>query len=134
MARQGFNKLTAFKAFSKMNKACAPDCHCTSVCQLFMAKEILGQAAQTGEKVSDKIPGDILEMFKSVPVIPERYNQMELLDAFSEVQSICDDCPVDQHGSLCTVNVVLTALGVLAYGKDFVTEKDKSMKLQGTEA
>jgi hypothetical protein len=90
-----------------------------------MAKEFLGYAAQTGEKFSDKIPEDILEMFRSVPVIPERYNQMELLDALSEVQSICDDCPLEDHDSYCTVNVVLTALGVLVYGKDFMTDKDK---------
>lgn len=125
MARQGFSKLTALKAFSKMNKTCSPGCHCSAICQLFMAKEFLGYAAQTGEKFSDKIPEDILEMFRSVPVIPERYNQMELLDAFSEVQSICDDCPLEDHDSYCTVNVVLTALGVLVYGKDFMTDKDK---------
>ena len=52
---------------------------------------------------------------------------MELHDAFSEVQSICDDCPLDEHDEYCTVNVVLTALGILVYGKDFVTDKDKAM-------
>ena len=127
MARQGFSKLTAYKAFSKMDKACAPSCHCTSLCQLFMAKEFLGLSAQTGEKFSDKIPEDIFDMFRSVPVIPERYSQIDLHDAFEEVQSICDDCALDEHDKYCTVNVVLTALGILVYGKDFVTEKDKAV-------
>jgi hypothetical protein len=127
MSRQGFSKLTAYKAFSKMNKACSPGCRCSSLCQLYMAKEILGNAAQTGEKFSDNIPEDILDMYRSVPLIPERYDQMELHDAFSEVQSICDDCPLEEHDSFCTVNVVLTALGILVYGKDFMTDKDKGI-------
>lgn len=127
MIRQGFSKLAALKAFSKMNKACTSGCRCSALCQLFMVKEFLGYAAQTGEKFSDKIPEDILDMFRSVPLIPERYNQMELHDAFSEVQSICDDCPSDEHDSYCTVNVVLTGLGVLLYGKDFVTDKDQAV-------
>ncbi|HVJ50782.1 nitrite reductase [Desulfitobacterium sp.] len=125
MERQGFSKLTALKAFLRMTKACNSECHCTPVCQLFMAKEILGEAAKTGEKFSDKIPKDILDMYRSVPILPERYNQIELLDAFSEVQSICDNCPVGVHGSFCTVNVVLTGLGVLIYGKEFKTDKDQ---------
>lgn len=127
MERQGFSKLTALKAFSKMNKACTSGCHCTPVCQLFMAKEILGEAAKTGEKFSDNVPEDILDMYRSVPVVTERYNQMELMDAFSEVQSICDDCPEGVHDSYCTVNLVLTGLGVLVYGKEFKTEKDQKM-------
>lgn len=126
MGRQGFSKLTAFKAFSKMDKACTSGCRCSALCQLFMAKEFLGYAAQTGEKFSDKIPDDILDMFRSVPLKSERYNQMELLDAFNEVQSICDDCPLEEHDAYCTVNVVLTGLGILVYGKDFVTDKDKA--------
>lgn len=126
MGRQGFSKLTAFKAFSKMDKACSAGCRCSALCQLFMAKEFLGYAAQTGEKFSDKIPDDILEMFRSVPLKTERYNQMELLDAFNEVQSICDDCPLEEHDAYCTVNVVLTGLGILVYGKEFVTDKDKA--------
>lgn len=126
MGRQGFSKLTAFKAFSKMDKACSPECHCSTLCQLFMAKEFLGYAAQTGEKFSDKIPDDILDMFRSVPLKSERYNQMELLDAFNEVQSICDDCPLEEHDAYCTVNVVLTGLGILVYGKEFKTDKDKA--------
>lgn len=51
---------------------------------------------------------------------------MELLDAFNEVQSICDDCPLEAHDAYCTVNVVLTGLGILVYGKDFETDKDKA--------
>jgi hypothetical protein len=125
MGHQGFSKLTAYKAFSKMNRACGTGCHCTAVCQLYMAKEYLGQAAQTGEKFSDKIPEDILDMFRCVPLVPERYNQIELHDALNEVQSICDDCPLEEHDAYCTVNVVLTALGILVYGKDFRTDKDK---------
>lgn len=127
MARQGFSKLSAYKAFSKMDKACKPGCHCTVLCQLFMAKEILGASAQTGEKFSDKIPEDIFEMYRSVPLVAERFNQIELHDAFQEVQSICDDCAIEEHDSFCTVNVVLTALGILVYGKDFATEKDKEL-------
>lgn len=131
MGRQGFSKLTAYKAYSKMDKGCSAGCHCTALCQLFMAKEILGASVQTGEKFSDKIPEDILEMFRSVPLAPERYNQMELHDAFEEVQSICDDCAIDEHDSFCTVNVVLTALGILVYGRDFVTDKDKEQGVNG---
>ncbi len=127
MGRQGFSKLNAYKAFSKMDKACMSGCHCTSLCQLFMAKEILGASAQTGEKFSDKIPDDILDMFRSVPLISERYDQMELHDAFDEVQSICDDCAIEEHDEFCTVNVVLTGLGVLVYGKEFKTEKDQEL-------
>ena len=127
MGQQGFSKLTAYKAFSKMNKACAARCHCTALCQLFMAKEILGASVQTGEKFSDTIPDDILDIFRSLPIIPKRYSSLELQDAFSEVQGICDDCAIDEHDSFCTVNVVLTALGVLLYGKEFTTEKDKQL-------
>lgn len=79
MGRQGFSKLNAYKAFSKMDKACMSGCHCTALCQLFMAKEILGASAQTGEKFSDKIPDNILEMFRSVPLISERYDQMNAM-------------------------------------------------------
>ena len=125
MGHQGFSKLTAYKAFKKMDQACAPGCRCSSLCQLFMAKEFLGLSAQTGEKFSDKIPDDVLDMFRSVPITLERYSQIELHDAFEEVQSICDDCSIDEHDSFCTVNVVLTALGILVYGKNFETEKDK---------
>lgn len=52
---------------------------------------------------------------------------MELHDAFDEVQSICDDCAIEEHDEFCTVNVVLTGLGVLVYGKDFKTEKDQEL-------
>jgi len=129
MGRQGFSKLNAYKVFSKMDKACFSGCRCTALCQLFMAKEILGVSAQTGEKFSDKIPEDILDMFRSVPLISERYDQMELHDAFDEVQSICDDCAIEEHDEFCTVNVVLTGLGVLVYGKDFKTEKDQESSI-----
>lgn len=108
-----------------MDKSCAPGCKCSALCQLFMAKEFLSLSAQTGEKFSDKIPEDILDMFRSVPLIPERYKNMELQEAFSEVQSICDNCATDEHDFYCTVNVVLTALGILLEGKDYVTDKDK---------
>ena len=124
MGAQGFSKLSAYKAFSKMDKACTQGCKCTALCQLFMAKEFLSLSAQTGEKFTDKIPDDILDMFKSVPLIPERYKSMELQEAFIEVQSICDDCATDEHDSYCTVNVVLTALGILLEGKNYVTDKD----------
>jgi len=30
-----------------------------------------------------------------------RYSQIELMDAFYEVQSICDDCRIDEHDNLC---------------------------------
>lgn len=129
MSRQGFSKLSAFRAYSKMDKACASNCICSSLCQLFMAKEILGASVTTGSKFSDKIPEDILDMFKSVPIEPGRYNQMDLHDAFEEVQSICDDCQIENHDRYCTVNVVLTALGILVYGRDFTSEKDKEAKL-----
>lgn len=127
MATQGFSKLSAYKAFSKIDKACAQGCKCSALCQLFMAKEFLSLSAQTGEKFTDKIPDDILDMFRSVPLIPERYKDMELHEAFVEVQSICDDCAKDEHDSYCTVNVVLTALGILIEGKDYVADKDKEI-------
>ncbi|SPF40956.1 conserved hypothetical protein [Candidatus Desulfosporosinus infrequens] len=125
MAKQGFSKLSAYKAFSKIDKSCAQGCKCSALCQLFMAKEFLSLSAQTGEKFSDKIPEDILDMFRSVPLIPERFKNMELQEAFFEVQGICDDCSTDEHDAFCTVNVVLTALGILLEGKDFVSDKDK---------
>lgn len=131
LGQQGFSKLTAYKAFSKMDKACAAGCRCTALCQLFMAKEILGASVNTGEKFSDKIPEDVFDMFRSVPLVSERYNQIELHDAFGEVQSICDDCEIDEHDSYCTVNVVLTGLGNLVYGKDFKTEKDREQESLG---
>ena len=127
MANQGFSKLSAYKAFSKMDKSCALGCKCSALCQLFMAKEFLSLSSQTGEKFNDKIPDDIIDMFRSVPLIPERYKNMELQEAFVEVQSICDDCPIDDHDSYCTVNVVLSALGILLEGKDYVTDKDKEL-------
>jgi len=129
MANQGFSKLSAYKAFSKMDKSCAQGCKCSALCQLFMAKEFLSLSAQTGEKFTDKIPEDILDMFRSVPLISERFKNMELQEAFFEVQNICDDCAIDEHDSYCTVNVVLTALGILLEGKDYVTDKD--LKLAG---
>ena len=125
LVTQRFGKLSAYKAFSKMDKSCAQGCKCSALCQLFMAKKFLSLSAQTGEKFNDNVPEDILEMFKSVPIIPERYKNMELQEAFFEVQSICDGCATDEHDSYCTVNVVLTALGILLEGKDFRTEKDK---------
>ncbi|MDR3583762.1 MAG: nitrite reductase [Desulfosporosinus sp.] len=125
MGTQRFSKLSAYKAFSKMDKSCAQGCKCSALCQLFMAKEFLSLSAQTGEKFTDKIPEDILDMFRSVPVIPERFKNMELQEAFFEVQSICDDCTTDEHDTYCTVNVVLTALGILLEGRDYVTDKDK---------
>lgn len=128
MATQGFSKLGAYKAFSKMDKSCAPGCKCSALCQLFMAKEFLSLSAQTGEKFSDKIPEDILDMFRSVPLVSERYKTMDLQEAFVEVQSICDNCATDEHDSFCTVNVVLTALGIILEGKDYVTDKDKEIQ------
>ena len=125
MATQGFSKLSAYKAFSKMDKACAQGCKCSALCQLFMAKEFLSLSAQTGEKFTDKIPEDILDMFRSVPLITERYKSMELQEAYFEVLSICDNCATDEHDSFCTVNVVLTALGILLEGKDYVSDKDQ---------
>ena len=127
MANQGFNKLSAYKAFSKMDKSCAQGCKCSALCQLFMAKEFLSLSAQTGEKFTDKIPEDILDMFRSVPLIPERYKNMELQEAYAEVQGICDNCSTDEHDVYCTVNVVLTALGILLEGKDYETNKDKEI-------
>lgn len=129
MGTQGFSKLSAYKAFSKMDKACAQGCKCSALCQLYMAKEFLSLSAQTGEKFNDNIPEDILDMFRSVPLIPERYKNMELQEAFSEVQSICDDCPTDEHDPYCTVNVVLTALGILLEGSNFVTDKDNAIEV-----
>ncbi|MEL1133691.1 nitrite reductase [Desulfitobacterium sp. THU1] len=122
----GFTKMSAFKAYSKMDKACASGCQCTPLCQLYMSKEILSKSAESGKKTSEDMPKDILEMFKALPIIPERYNPMDLHDAFEAVQSICDDCPSEVHGKHCVVNVVLTGLGVLVYGQDFVTEKDRA--------
>lgn len=119
-----FTKASAFQAYRKIDKACYLDCKCTPVCQLYMAKEILSKSVETGKKSAENMPEDILEMFKSMPIVPERYNQMELHDAFEAVQSICDNCPSFVHSKLCVVNVVLSALGTLVYGKDFVTEKD----------
>ncbi|MHB8073216.1 nitrite reductase [Desulfosporosinus fructosivorans] len=127
MITRGFSKLSAYKAFSKMDKSCAEGCKCSALCQLFMAKEFLSLSAQTGEKFNDKIPEDILDMFRSVPLIPERYKNMELQEAFGEVQSICDDCAIDEHDAFCTVNVVLTALGILLEGKDFTSDKDQTL-------
>lgn len=124
---RGFNKLSAFKAFSKIDKSCAQGCKCSAMCQLFMAKEFLSLAAQTGEKFNDKIPEDILDFFRVMPVVPERYRKLELQEAFVEVRSICDDCASDEHDPYCTVNVVLTALGILLEGKDYVTSKDKEL-------
>lgn len=121
----GFTRMSAFRAFSKMNKACAPGCHCTSLCQLYITKEILSKSAESGEKISQEIPKDILELFKTLPILPERYNQMDLHDAFEAVQNICDNCPSFVHSKNCVVNVVLTGLGVLVYGKEFMTEKDR---------
>ncbi len=129
MANQGFNKLSAYKAFSKIDKSCAQGCLCSALCQLFMAKELLSISAQTGEKFTDEIPEDILDMFRSVPLVPDRYKNMELQEAYVEVQSICDDCATDEHDSYCTVNVVLTALGILLEGKDYVTDKDQRVSL-----
>lgn len=127
MAKQGFSKFSAYKAFSKMDKACAQGCKCSALCQLFMAKEFLSLSAQTGEKFSDRIPEDIIDMFRSVPINSERYKNMELQEALVEVQSICDDCATDDHDTYCTVNVVLSALGILLEGRDFVTDKDKGL-------
>ena len=127
MATNGFSKLNAYKAFSKMDKACAPGCKCSALCQLFMAKEFLSLSAQTGEKFNDRIPEDILDMFRSVPMNPERYKNMELQEAYIEVQSICDNCGAEEHDTYCTVNVVLTALGILIEGKDYVADKDKEI-------
>ncbi|MGC7873274.1 nitrite reductase [Desulfosporosinus sp. SYSU MS00001] len=121
----GFTKSSTFRAFSKMNKACSSECQCSSLCQLYITKEILSRSADSGEKVSTEIPNDILVMFKSLPIIPERYNQIDLHDAFEAVQNICDNCPSDLHSKHCVVNVVLTGLGVLVYGKEFITEKDR---------
>ncbi|WP_434509701.1 nitrite reductase [Desulfitobacterium sp. AusDCA] len=125
MGYQGFSKLSAYKAFRQMDNACTPDCQCTAECQLFRAKEYLGLAAQTGEKFSDEIPDDIIEIFRSAPVIIERYNQINLLNAFQEVQGICDNCKTHEHDPFCTVNIVSTALGILLVGKDYSTDKDK---------
>lgn len=122
-----FTKSSAFQAFRKMDKVCNPGCQCTPVCQLYVAKEILSKSVETGQRLTDTIPKDILEMFKSIPVEPERYNQMELHDAFEAVQNICDNCPSFTHNRYCVVNVVLTGLGILVYGKDFVTEKDQAI-------
>lgn len=122
-----FTKASAFQAYRKMDKACHEGCHCTQLCQLYVAKEILSKSVETGKKSADNLPQDILEMFKSMPIVPERYNQMELHDAFEAVQSICDNCPSFAHSQYCVVNVVLTALGTLVYGKDFVTEKDQAI-------
>jgi len=127
LATRGFSKLSAYKAFSKMDKSCTQGCKCSAMCQLFMAKEFLSLSAQTGEKFNDNIPEDILDMFRSMPLIPERYKSMELQEAYVEVQSICDECTIDEHDSFCTVNVVLTALGILLEGKGYVSDKD--MKL-----
>jgi hypothetical protein len=121
----GFTKMSAFRAFSKMNKACSSGCHCSSFCQLYITKEILSRSSESGEKVSTEIPKDILELLKMLPVIPERYNQIDLHDAFEAVQNICDNCPSDRHSKHCVVNVVLTGLGILVYGKEFMTEKDR---------
>lgn len=129
MATQGFSKLSAYKAFSKMDKACAQGCKCSALCQLFMAKEFLSLSAQTGEKFTDKIPEDILDMFRSVPLKAERYKNMELQEAYVEVQSICDNCATDEHDSFCTVNVVLTALGIVLEGRDYVSDKDKEIEM-----
>ena len=127
MGRQGFSKLSAYKAYSKMDKSCAASCVCSALCQLFMAKEIIGASVTTGAKFSDKIPEDIMDLFRSMPCIPERYSPMELHDAFEEVQSICDDCSLELHDKYCSVNVVLTALGILVYGREFESEKDKEV-------
>lgn len=121
----GFTKMSAFRAFSKINKACASGCHCTSLCHLYITKEILSKSAESGEKISKEIPKDIFELFKTLPVIPERFNQLDLHDAFESVQNICDNCPIIVHNKHCVVNVVLAGLGVLLYGKEFMTERDR---------
>jgi len=51
----------------------------------------------------------------------------EFQEAFGEVQGICDGCATDEHDSFCTVNVVLSALGILLEGRDYVTDKDKNL-------
>jgi hypothetical protein len=79
---------------------------CSSLCQLYITKEILSRSANSGEKVSTEIPEDILVTFKSLPIMSERYNQIDLHDAFEAVQNICDNCPSDLNSKHCVVNVV----------------------------
>ena len=69
-------------------------------------------------------------MFRSVPVIPERFKNMELQEAFFEVQSICDDCTTDEHDTYCTVNVVLTALGILLEADIMFRTKIKGPRIE----
>lgn len=122
---KGFSKLSAYKASAKMNNACIEGCKCSALCQLFMAKQFLSLSVLTGVKFHDNIPEDIFDMFRNAPLIPERYKAFELQEAFNEVRSICDNCGIDEHDSYCTVNVVLTALGILLEGKEYVTDKDR---------
>jgi hypothetical protein len=43
-----------------------------------MTKEILSKSAENGEKTLAEIPKDILELLKNLPIVQERYNQMNL--------------------------------------------------------
>ena len=65
-----FTKASAFQAYRKMDKACNSDCKCTPICQLYMAKEILSKSLESGQKSTEGVPEDILEMFRSFPVVP----------------------------------------------------------------
>ncbi|MFZ3101790.1 MAG: hypothetical protein WA131_02325 [Desulfitobacteriaceae bacterium] len=56
---------------------------------------------------------------------------MDLRDAFEEVQSVCDDCAIEEHDEFCKVNVVLTGSGILVRGGDFKTEKDRELGSTG---
>lgn len=123
----GFSKESAFYTFLAVEKAC-PQCQpCSkSTCQLYFAKSILTNASSTGNKYNDHLPPDFLDMLRALPLVDRGISPYYLQEAYQSALTNCDHCDTRDHFSFCSVNLAVTALGILLYGHNYQTEADQA--------
>lgn len=123
----GFSRESAFSTFLAVEKACAQCQPCSkSTCQLYVAKSLLTDASATGTKYNDHLPPDFLEMLRTLPLLDRGISPFYLQEAYQSALTNCDRCDTRDHFSFCSVNLTVTALGILLYGLNYQTEADQT--------
>lgn len=119
-----FSQQAARQAYEYAELICRHCPQCQSTCHIHIAKDTLSYMAQTGSKFFEGFPDTILPMIRSLPLTGKFINKPKIAEVYDIVQLTCDNCPLDEHKEHCAINVVLTALGTLLYGPNFLTERD----------
>lgn len=119
-----FSQEAAGQAYAYTELICRHCPECQNTCHIHIAKETLRFMAHSGSKFFEGFPENILPIVRSLPVAGKFINKPQIIETYDIVQLTCDNCPLEEHDEFCAINIVLTALGTLIHGPNFLTERD----------